>query len=322
MPAQPIPVPIPETMVAVRLHSYGGPESLVYETVPVPQPSDQEVLIRVQAAGVNPADWKIREGYLKEAFPLSLPMVPGSDVAGVIVAVGKEVSYLKVGEHVYGLADMSRSGAYGQYAIAHSGAVSHKPGSLTAVEAASVPVAALTAWQALKDAAHIQPTDKILIHGAGGMVGLFAVQFACRFGCHIVAMTSHDSIHLVREMGADTVMDYAKLDFEHHISGIDIVFDTIGGEIQERSWQTLKPGGILVTTTAPPSQETADSHDVRARMLQMQPSAFQLNDIAQWLNTGELRTFVGKLFILEQAAEAQEAQRLQHIRGKVVLSVA
>ena len=321
MPAEILSVPIPETMAAVRLHSYGGPESLVYETISVPQPNDQEVLIRVQAVGVNPADWKIREGHLKSVFPLDLPIVPGSDVAGVIVAVGKDVSYLKVGEHVYGTADMTRSGAYGQYAIAHSGAVAHKPGSLTAIEAASVPVAALTAWQALKEAAHIQPTDKVLIHGAGGMVGLFAIQFARRFGCHIVALSSHESIPLIREMGADTVLDYKKMDFEQYVSGIDIVFDTIGGEMQEKSWRTLKPGGILVTTVAPPPQDVADRHGVRARMIQMKPSAFQLRDIGQWLNTGELRTFVGKVFALGQAAEAQEAQRLQHIRGKVVLSV-
>lgn len=311
---------LPATMFAARLRHYGGPDSLVYEEAPVPAPDAHEVLIRVQAAGVNPFDLKVREGKMQEMMPLQLPVPLGTDVAGVIVAVGKEVSNLKVGQHVYGVADMAKGGSYAQYAIAQSGSVAHKPGALSAVEAASAPVVAMTAWQALHDVGRIQSTSKVLIHGAGGMVGLFAIQFARRVGCHIVALSRHENTHLIREMGADTVLDYTKVAFEEHVSGIDVVLDTIGGDIREKSWRTLKPGGILVAFTDPPSQEEAEKYGVRASMMQMKPSGFLLSDFSHQLNDGQLRTFVGQVFPLARAADALEALH-NHIPGKVVLDM-
>ncbi len=316
-----MPAAVPAAMKAIRIHTYGGADTLQFEDAPVPTPGDNEVLIRVQAAGVNPADWKIRDGALKDMFPLTFPATLGTDVAGVVVAVGKSVSSLKPGMHVYGTADMARGGSYAQYAIAQAGAVAHKPGVLSAVEAASVPTVAMTAWQALHEIGRVQAYHKVLIHGAGGMVGLFAIQFAARAGAHVVALSRHENTHLIREMGASTVLDYDDVAFEQHVSGIDIALDTIGGEIRERTWRTLKPGGILITTSDPPSQDTAKEYGVRAAMVQMKPSGFLLSDFADWLNTGELRTYVDKVYPLEQAAVAQEAQREHHARGKVVLTV-
>ena len=312
------PPAVPTTMFAARLHNYGGPDALVYEEAPVPTPGPQEVLIHVQAAGVNPFDRKVREGEMQEMMPLTLPVPLGTDVAGVIVAVGKEVSNLKVGQHVYGVADMAKGGSFAQYAIAQSGSVAHKPGALTAVQAASVPAVAMTAWQALHDVGRIQSTSKVLIHGAGGMVGLFAIQFARRVGCHIVALSRHENTHLIREMGADTVLDYTKVAFEEHVSGIDVVLDTIGGEIREKSWRTLKPGGILITLTGPPSQDEAQKYGVRASMMQMKPSGFLLSDFSKQLNEGQLQTFVGQVYPLSHAADALEALHA-HVAGKVVL---
>ena len=314
------PPALPATMMAARLHRYGGADALVYEEAPVPAPEAHEVLIRVQAAGVNPFDHKVREGQMQEMMPLSLPLPLGTDVAGVIVAVGKDVANLKVGQHVYGVADMAKGGSFAQYAIAQSGALAHKPGALSAIEAASAPVVAMTAWQALHDVGRIQSTSKVLIHGAGGMVGLFAIQFAARVGCHIVALSKHENTHLIREMGADTVLDYDKMAFEQHVSGIDVVLDTIGGDIRERSWRTLKPGGILISLSDPPSQDEAAKYGVRASMIQMKPSGFLLSDFSHQLNEGQLRTVVGQVFPLERAAAALEALH-SHVPGKVVLDV-
>ena len=315
------PAAIPTTMRAARIHEYGGADVVRFEDAPVPTPGDDEVLIRVQAAGVNPADWKIRDGALKDMFPLDFPATLGTDVAGVVVAVGKAVSSLKPGMHVYGVADLARGGSYAQYALAKSGALAHKPGVLSAVEAASVPVVAMTAWQALHDIARVQAHHKVLIHGAGGMVGLFAIQFAARAGAHVVALSRHENTHLIREMGASTVLDYDRMPFEQHVSGIDIALDLIGGDIRERTWRTLNPGGILITTTDPPSQDMAKEHGVRAAMVQMKPSAFELSDFSDWLNTGELRTYVDKVYPLEQASQALETVRQHSAHGKVVLNV-
>ena len=314
------PPALPATMMAARLHRYGGADALVYEEAPVPVLEDHEVLIRVQAAGVNPFDRKVRDGHMQEMMPLQLPLPLGTDVAGVIVATGKAVSNLKVGQHVYGVADMAKGGSFAQYAIAQSGSLAHKPGALSAVEAASAPVVAMTAWQALHDLGRIQSTSKVLIHGAGGMVGLFAIQFARRVGCHIVALSRHENTHLIREMGADTVLDYDKVAFEQHVSGIDVVLDTIGGEIREKSWRTLKPGGILISLGDPPSQDEAAKYGVRASMMQMKPSGFLLSDFSHQLNEGQLRTFVGSVFPLEHAADALEALQ-NHLPGKVVLDM-
>lgn len=312
----------PATMKAVRIHGYGGPEVLQYEDAPIPQPGEGEILVRVQAAGVNPIDYKMRSGAVQAIFPLTFPAILGSDFAGVVVEVGEGVKHITVGEHVYGTAASEKGGAYAQYAIARGGEVGHKPGALTAVEAASVPVVAMTAWQALHQAARIGRGDKVLIHGAAGGVGMYAIQFARQVGCHIVALSTHEHTSLLRELGADTVLDYNSIQFEQHVSGVDVALDTIGGDIRERTWRTLNAGGILVTTTDPPSQDTAKEYNVRAQMFQMQPSGMLLSDIAKQLNTGELRTFVARILPLEHAAEAQQIQQEGHINGKVVLKVA
>ena len=319
---EPVATTRPATMKAVRFHAYGGPDVLQYEEAPIPQPGEGEVLVRVQAAGVNPLDYKLRSGAMQQIFPLTLPAIVGADFAGVVVEVGAGVTHITVGEHVYGTAGYEKGGAYAEYVVAKAGEIAHKPGALTAAEAASVPVVAQTAWQALHQVARIGRGDKVLIHGAAGGVGMYAIQFARQAGCHIIALSTHEHSQHLRELGADTVLDYNNLPFEQHLSGIDVALDLIGGDIRERTWRTLNPGGILISTNDPPSQDKAKEYGVRAQGFQMQPSGMLLADIAKQLNTGELRTFVARVLPLEHAAQAQEIQQAGHVNGKVVLKVA
>lgn len=312
----------PTTMKAVRIHEYGGPEVLRYEDAPIPQPGEGEVLVRVQAAGVNPLDYKLRGGAMRQIFPLALPAILGSDFAGVVVEVGAGVNHITVGEHVYGTAGTEKGGAYAQYVVAKAGEIAHKPGALTAAEAASVPVVAQTAWQALHQVGRIGRGDKVLIHGAAGGVGMYAIQFAKQVGCHIIALSTHEHSQHLRDLGADTVLDYNNIQFEQHVSGVDVALDLIGGDIRERTWRALNPGGILISTNDPPSQDRAKEYNVRAQAFQMQSSGMLLADIAKQLNTGELRTFVARILPLEHAAEAQQIQQDGHVNGKVVLKVA
>jgi NADPH:quinone reductase-like Zn-dependent oxidoreductase len=226
------------TMRAVRLHAFGGPDVLKIEETPRPEPKSGEVLIRVHGAGVNPVDWKIREGYTNH----KLPLVPGWDVAGVIEKVGPEVTSLKPKDEVYGYFDLSRNGAYADYVAVPAEEVALKPKSLDFTKAAAVPLAALTAWQGLFDVGGLKPGQKVLIHAAAGGVGSFAVQFAKWKGAHVIGTASGRNVQFVRELGADEVIDYTKTAFEEAVDNVDLVFDTMGGETQKRSWQVLKKG--------------------------------------------------------------------------------
>ncbi len=310
------------TMKAIRLSGYGGPELLRYEEVPRPQPSQGEALIRVHAASVNPIDWHLRSGAMQQIMPLQFPYTPGSDFAGVVESVADGMTTVHVGQEVYGSVPGTRGGAYAEYLAAPVLALAPKPHTLDFSQAASVPIVALTAWQALFDKAGLAAGQSILIHGGAGGVGMFAVQFARWKGAHVTATASAADAEFVRSLGAGEVIDYKDERFEEKVSGLDVVLDLIGGETQQRSWQTLKPGGILVASTAPPSQEEATKHGVRAAMVQMQGSSALLAEIAGLIDSGQIKTLVGATFPLEQAAQAQEASRTGHVRGKIVIEIA
>src|SRR2546430_10272701 len=247
-----------ETMKAVQIHAFGGPEVMQYEDVPQPQPKANEILVRVHAAGVNPVDWKIREGHLSGA----LPMIMGIDFSGVVESVGAGVTKYRSGDAVFGqVAD--ESGSYAEYAVAMESDIARKPEGLDHIRAAALPVAGLTPWQALFDTANLSAGQKVLIHGAAGGVGSFAVQFAKWKGARALGTASGDHVEQVRQLGADEVIDYRKTKFEEVARDVDVVLDTIGGETQERSWQVLKRGGVLVSLVQPPSVEKAAARGAR-----------------------------------------------------------
>jgi NADPH:quinone reductase-like Zn-dependent oxidoreductase len=310
-----------QTMKAVRIHKYGGPEVLQYEDAPRPKPQSGEVLIRVHAAGVNPIDWQVREGHLKDVFPHSFPFVPGWDVSGVVEEVGAGVTRFKPGDEVYSVPDLLRDGAYAEYIAVRESELALKPKSLHHVHAAAVPVAALTAWQALFDTGQLEPGQRVLIHAGAGGVGHLAIQLAKWKNAHVVATASTKNQKLLRELGADETIDYTQQRFEDIARKIDIVLDTIGGETQERSFGVLHKGGVLVSLVQPPSEEKANAHGVRAMMFGAQPNGAQLGEIAKLIDAGKVKPTVDRILPLSEARRAHELSKSGHTRGKIVLRV-
>jgi NADPH:quinone reductase-like Zn-dependent oxidoreductase len=311
-----------QTMKAVRIHTYGGPEVLKYEDAPRPQVSAAgEVLIRVHAAGVNPVDCAIRAGLVQEIFPVSFPWIPGWDLSGVVEDVGADVTKFNKGDEVFAIPDTTRNGAYAEYIVARESDLALKPKSLHHIRAAAVPVAAITAWNALFDTAQLQPGQRVLIHGGAGGVGHFAVQLAKRKGAHVIATASAKNHELVYELGADEMIDYQAQKFEDVARKIDIVLDSIGSDTQERSWKVLKKGGILVSIVQPPSEEEARSVGARGAMVQSRPDGSKLAEIAKIIDSGQLAPVINRILPLSEARRAQELSESGHAHGKIVLRV-
>ena len=308
---------IASTMKAVRIHSFGGPDVLSYEDVPRPEPGPEEVLIRVNAAGVNPVDWKIREGHMQN---VKLPSIMGNDVSGMIELLGPGIRDFHLGDAVFGSVS-DESGGYAEFALAPVVQVAKKPASLDHVQAAALPTASLTAWQALFDTTELQAGQKILIHAAAGGVGGFAVQFAKWKGAHVIGTASGQSLEFVNQLGADEVIDYRTTKFEDVVHDVDVVFDTIGGETQDRSWKVLKQRGILVSVVSPPSNEKAAAHGVRGVFMVSKPRGDQLARIADLVVRGQVKVTVETVLPLSEAREAQELSQSGHAHGKIILTV-
>jgi NADPH:quinone reductase-like Zn-dependent oxidoreductase len=313
-----------ENMKAVRIHNYGGPEVLHFEDAPRPTPGSGELLIRVYAASVNAIDWKIRAGYLKDVFPVPLPFIPGWDVSGILETVGSGVIKFKTGDEVYARPDVARSGkgTYAEYVVVKETEAALKPKSVDHVHAAAIPVVGLTAWQALFDKAALNKGEMILIHGAAGGVGSFAVQLAKWKGAHVIGTASGRNQAFLRELGVDEPIDYEKNRFEDLVHDLDVVLDTLGGDTQNRSWKVLKKGGILVSIVASPSPEEAAKHGVRSAFFSAHPSSSQLSEIAKLIDAGKLKPVVETVLPLSDARRAHELNETGHARGKIVLKVA
>jgi NADPH:quinone reductase-like Zn-dependent oxidoreductase len=309
------------TMMAWRVHEFGPPNVMRFERVPRPEPGPGEILVKVEAAGVGPWDGWIRAG--KSALPQPLPLILGSDLAGEIVATGPGVSELRVGEQVYGVTNPQFIGAYAEYALASAAMVSSKPTSLTYIEAASVPVISVTAWQALFDQAQLKAGQTVVIHGAAGNVGSYAVQLARRAGVKTIATVATDDVPFVRDLGASTVIDYRTQRFEEEVRDADAVIDLVGGETQNHSFQVLRRGGKLISAVSRPDQHLAENHGVEAAFFLVNVTSQYLAEIAGLVDGGKLRTRVGAVLPLADAREAHFM--LESVRprpkGKIVLAV-
>ncbi len=308
-------------MKAIRMHKFGGPEVLKMEDAPLPTIAGDEVLIKVYATAINPVDWKIREGQRKEKFPTTFPLTPGSDVSGVIEAVGQEIKIFKKGDEVYSMPHPAKNGAYAEYVAIKASQVSHKPKTLSHEKAAAVPLAGLTAWQGLFDHGQLQRGQKVLIHAAAGGVGTFAIQFAKWKGAYVIGTASKKNIDFLKLLGADEVIDYKKEKFEDIVHDIDLVLDTMGGDIQKRSLQILKNGGRLITVLKPECLEEARAKNIHLEGFMAQSHPDQLEHIAQLIDAGKVQPVIAKVMLLEEAAEAQELSKEGHVRGKIVLRV-
>jgi NADPH:quinone reductase-like Zn-dependent oxidoreductase len=307
-----------EQMKAIHMYTQHGSVQFAYEDVPRPQPRHGEVLVRVYATGVTPTEptwpvtWKTPTG-----FERPMP-VPGHDVAGIVEEVGTGVTNVSVGEEVYGLTDFSRDGAEAEYTIALPSELAPKPRSLDFIQAAAVPLNALTVWQAFFEHAHLSSGQTILIHGAAGGVGSFAVQIARWAGAHVIGTASAEKEALVRQLGAEAVIDYTTVPFEEVVHDVDVVLDTVGGKTLERSWDVLKPGGVLVSLVEKPSQERAAAQGVHALFFIVRPNRTQLVRIGDLIDAGQIRPVVQSALPLSQARQAYEAK---HHTGKTVLQV-
>src|SRR5918998_5283049 len=272
-----------------------------FARVPVPTPGPGEVLVKVHAAGVGPWDGWIRGG--RSALPQPLPLTLGSDLSGEIEALGPDVAGLGVGDQIYGVTNPRFIGAYAEYALASAAMIARKPASLSYIEAASVPVIAVTAWQGLFDQAEVTARETGLIHGAAGNVGAHAVQIARRAGIRSIATAATDDLAYVRELGAETVVDFRTERFEDVARDVDAVLDLVGGETQSRSFRVLRPGGKLVSAVSEPNQELAKSRGVDATFFLVKVTTQHLRELADMIDRGDLRTRVGIVLPLADARE-------------------
>ncbi|WP_216844769.1 NADP-dependent oxidoreductase [Rhodanobacter sp. L36] len=305
-------------MKLVRIHAFGDSNVLSLDSVPVPELRDDEVLLRVHAASVNPVDFKIRSGGYPQVGESQLPYAMGRDASGVVQRVGKNIGSVQAGAEVYAMSDMTH-GTYAEYVILKADQCAVRPTSIDHAHAAAVPLAALTAWQGLFDHGELSNGQRVLIHGGAGGVGHMAVQFARHAGAHVIATASAHDIDFVRELGADEVIDYHGEPFEQLVKNLDVVYDLIGGDTRDRSFKVLRRGGILVSTLGEPSREKADEYGVRVVGYKAKPSGEQLTRIAALIDEGEVRAHIAKTFRLEEAAAAQDFLEKGHLRGKVVL---
>jgi NADPH:quinone reductase-like Zn-dependent oxidoreductase len=309
-------------MKAIVVHEYGGPEVLKYEDAPRPEPKDNEILVRVIAAGVNPVDGMIRAGmfakYSKNAFPL----VPGYDVAGTVEKTGGKIDQYKAGDAVYAYIGLKQGGGYAEYAVAAEKEVSPKPQSLTFEEAAAIPLAAETAWQALFDVAKLSAGQTILIHGGSGGVGTFAIQIAKARGAKVIATASTPNQDLLKQLGADVAIDYTKTEFEDIAKDVDVVMDTVGKDTLARSYGVVKKGGFIVSLVARPDPAELEKHGIYGAPMSVEPNSTELAEITKLIEAKKVKVIVSQTFALADAAKAQEHVATGHTRGKVVLKVA
>ncbi|MBC8043009.1 MAG: NADP-dependent oxidoreductase [Rhizobacter sp.] len=309
-------------MTAVRIHAYGDASVLKYETgVPRPVIAEHDVLVKVHAVAVNPVDWKIREGYMKDYLKHKLPLILGWDVSGVVEEVGSAVTTLKVGDEVYGLAPMAKDGGYAEYISVVATALVQKPKSLSHVEAASLPVATLTAWNSLFDIAKLQAGQTVLIHGAAGGVGSMAVQLAKWKQAKVIGTASAKNAEFLHSLGVDEGIDYTAVPFEDKVKDADVVFDTVGGETLSRSYAVVKKGGVLITAVGQPSDEEAAKYGITAVRCGAVTSEQRLTEIAVLADAGKIKPLVQTVMPLIEAADAHRLSQSGRTRGKIVLQI-
>ncbi|MBD8506738.1 NADP-dependent oxidoreductase [Hoyosella sp. G463] len=319
-------------MEAIYFERHGGPEVLRYGQRPTPRPTPNQVLIEVHAVGVNPRDWMLRQGtYIGRPLVGKPPIIPGSDVSGVVAEVGEKAEGFTVGDEVFAMqSQLGHMGGYAQYMAVNAACVAHKPKEISHIEAAAVPVAGLTAWQSLFDIARIGPGDKVVVVGASGGVGHYAVQLAHHAGAHVTAVCSTANADFVRDIGADEVIDYTTQRFTDVVRGQDLVFDTLGKESLDSCRNVLNPNGIYITTVpnlatiarwAQTSLRSRVLGGQRASVVTVKARGHELSALAELMAHGHLRSLVDSVYPLAEAAEAHRKSRTFRTRGKLVLQV-
>ncbi len=308
---------VPSLIKAVRIAQYGGSDQLKYEEIPLPEIGPGYVLAKVRYAGLNPIDWKIREGYMKNFRPVSFPLTLGQDFAGEIVAGGGDSGPFQTGERVFGFGD----GTYAEFTAAAITGIAAIPGKMEFAVAAALPTSGLTALQAIRDYVQPKPGTRILIHGAAGAIGSFATQIAKRWGAQVIGTASGEDIVYLRSLGHVQVVDYKQERFES-VGQVDAVLDLVGGETATRSFAVVKKGGVMVSTVGAANAELAARAGIRGVNMVSKGNAGDLSEIAGLVERGDVKPRMGEVFLLQQAREAQDASQQGRAKGKILLKVA
>lgn len=310
-------------MKAVVIEQYGGREQLVEKEVPNPVPESRQVVVEVYATSINPIDWKLREGYLKDAVPFEFPIILGWDVAGVVTEVGEDVKSFSPGDRVFARPDTTRFGTYAEYTTVDEHLLAALPKGVTFEEAAAVPLAGLTAWQCLVDFSNIKEGDRVLVHAGSGGVGHYAVQIAKHMGAYVAATASGKNRDWVEKLGVDRFIDYKEEDFSEVLQDFDIVVDTLGGEVQEKSFQVLKEGGKLPSVVQTPDETKAGEKNIKAGFVWLEPDGEQLSKLGKMMEEGKLKSVIGHElpFSQEGLREAHEVSETHHAKGKIVIKM-
>jgi len=309
-------------MKAIVIEQYGGAEELIEKELPKPVIKDNQVLIEMHATSINPIDWKVREGYMKEGMTFDFPLILGWDAAGVVSEVGENVTKFKVGDEVFARPAME-NGTYSEYVAVEEDLVALKPQHVSFEEAASVPLAGLTAWQCIVDFGKIKAGDKILIHAGSGGVGSFGIQIAKSLGAYVLSTASGKNEAFLKELGVDEFINYETTDFTKVVKDVDLVVDTMGGEILQKSLDVVKPGGRLVSITGQPDAEKAKANNITAELLWLNPNGKQLAELGELMEKGKVNTHIGHTVPLtaEGLREAHELSETHHAKGKIVISI-
>jgi len=309
-------------MKAIVVHEYGGPEVLKYENAPRPEPKEDQVLVRVMAAGVNPVDAIVRQGMFGQRDLDKRPLIVGYDISGVVEKTGAKIEKLKRGDAVYAYLSILHGGGYAEFAIAKPDEMSLKPRNINFEEAGAVPLAATTAWQALIDTAKIDKGQTVLIHGGSGGVGSFAIQIAKARGARVIATASTANQDLLKQLGVDQAIDYTTTKFEDVVKDVDVVLNAVRGDTLARSYGVIKKGGIIVSITEPPDQAMCEKLGIRGSDLTAHPDANVLQELSKLIEAKKIKPIVSQVMPLTEAAKAQEQIETRHTRGKIVLKVA
>jgi len=308
-------------MKTVRIHEYGNVDVLRIEEMPVPQIAADELLIKIHAASVNPVDWMVREGYMKDMHMHKLPLTLGQDFSGTIEKVGNSVQGFKVGDKVFGRPSLERAGSYAEFIEVKASEVALMPKTITYDEAATIPVVGTTAWETLVNIARIKKGQRVLILGASGGVGSIAIQIAKSKECYVLGTTSNVNVDFVKRLGANEVIDYTSQDFSKLFRDIDVVLDTVGGTNQEKAFNVLKKGGILVSIVSKPNQEIANRIGVRCEYVSVGPNAHILNELRTLIEMGQIKPVIDKVYPLEDVKQALNYSQTGKARGKIVLEI-
>ncbi|HUC42225.1 MAG TPA: NADP-dependent oxidoreductase [Candidatus Micrarchaeaceae archaeon] len=318
--AQLAPSSLPSTMKAIRLHGRGA-AGIRYEDAPLPKLLTGDALVRVYTAAITPTELEWDETYQNADGSSRLPSVPGHEISGVVAAVAPDVTDVRAGDEVYALSDFPRDGGAAEFVAVPAANLAPKPQTIDHVHAAAITLSGLTAWQAFFTQANLQAGQKVLVHGAAGGVGVFAVQLARWRGARVTATARAKDAEFLRELGAERVIDYTSERFYEIVSEQDIVLDTIGGETQERSWKVLRPGGAMINLRGPLAEEKVEEYGVRGIFFIVTPSRADLREMARLVDRGELRSIVSQVLPLAEAKRAFEPLPPDHGPGKIVLRV-